>query len=124
MKKTILLLIGLGSFFVESKACDLCSIYMNIEPNDLQNSIGFNYRYRLFENTKTTFYSLNQNEKHALGNTVLSDVKSQKESFNSYDLWVNYFIGQKWQINASMTFADNYYSKVITVKAFLLRFYI
>ncbi len=111
MKKGILFLIGLIAFFLDVKSCDLCSIYMNIEPNDLQNSMGFNYRYRLFENSTTSFYGNEVRKKHALGNTVLSEANSQKESYNSYDFWVNYFIGQKWQLNVNMTFADNYYSE-------------
>ncbi len=109
MMKKNLLLAGLIVFITNSWACDLCSIYMNLEPNDLRSSIGFNYRYRLFEENAFQLDAQTSNQKHALGNTVLSDSKLQQERFNSYDLWANIMIRNKWQLNATLTFADNYY---------------
>lgn len=61
--------------------------------------MGFNYRSRIFENTLSPFYTISSREKHSIDNPVLSDVNSQRESYNSCDLWANYFIGKKWQLN-------------------------
>lgn len=109
MKKSLLLLMGVLFYGIHSFACDLCSIYINLEPNDLQSSMGINYRYRAFVHGEDLFRKQTSNLKHATGNTIISETVMQEEIFNSYDLWFNYFINEKWQINGLMTFADNYY---------------
>jgi hypothetical protein len=109
MKKTAFLLLGSLWFSLEVAACDLCSIYLNMEPNDLKNTIGLNYRYRHFENIIHSQRTIESNNKHAAGNTVLQESSLQEEVFINYDLWFNYFLNQKWQINGTLTFADNYY---------------
>jgi len=109
MKKILFLLSGVLWFSMEVKACDLCSIYLNMEPNDLRNTVGVNYRYRHFENKIDRFKRVNSYNKHAAGNTVLRESSIQEEVFINYDLWFNYFVNQKWQINGTLTFADNYY---------------
>lgn len=109
MRKAIFILIGIVWFPLVSMACDLCSIYLNLEPNDLKNTIGLNYRYRHFYNNVSSSPLLPSRDKHAAGQTLMGDAKTQEEVYINYDLWVNYFVGQKWQINATATFADNYY---------------
>lgn len=109
MKKSLLLLGGILWFSLEVSACDLCSIYLNMEPNDLRNTLGLNYRYRSFENVIHNQTTLNQFNKHAADNPVLQESSTQNEVFINYDLWANYFVGQRWQINGMLTFADNYY---------------
>jgi hypothetical protein len=80
-----------------------------MEPNDLKNSFGINYRYRSFNHLTTEETLITDGSKHAIGNTVLSSTLMQEERFNSYDLWFNYFVNESWQLYATMTFADNYY---------------
>ncbi|MBL1146002.1 MAG: hypothetical protein HND54_13735 [Bacteroidetes bacterium] len=109
MKKIVFLLMGIMLTSMEIKACDLCSIYMNLEPNDLNNSFGFNYRYRTFSASRIDYSVLTTKDKHAIGNTVLSNAVSQEERFNAYDVWLNYFLSNTWQLNASISFSDNYY---------------
>lgn len=109
MKRQLFLLLGMCLFSGGVWACDLCSIYMNIEPNDLKNSFGFNYRFRNFEHNTIRERILETPNKHALGSTILSEATKQEEQFNSYDLWMNYFVKDKWQIFANMTFTDNTY---------------
>jgi hypothetical protein len=82
---------------------------MNIEPNDLKTSFGFNYRFRNFEHNSIQQTILETPDKHALGSTILSEATKQEERFNSYDLWMNYFVREKWQVFANMTFTDNTY---------------
>ena len=109
MKKILLLTLGISSFSNVSRACDLCSIYMNLEPNDLKNSLGMNYRYRLFEHNVVESNSFNSRDKHSIGNSILNESLSQKEVFRSYDLWANYFINEKWMLSGNLTFVDNSY---------------
>lgn len=109
MKKQLFLIIGICLFSGTIMACDLCSIYMNIDPNDLKNSFGMNYRFRSFKQNNISEQLLQNNIKHALGNTILLESTAQEERYNSYDLWVNYFIKEKWQVFANMTFTDNSY---------------
>lgn len=109
MKKIYLLLGGVFFFSMVSWSCDLCSIYMNLEPNDLKSSMGFNYRYRSFEHSSVNTSILNNGVKHSIGNTILSETVEQQELFKSYDLWANYFIGTQWQIWGSFSFVDNSY---------------
>lgn len=109
MKKQLFLIIGMCLFSSSLWACDLCSIYMNIEPNDLKNSFGFNYRFRNFEHTSIQQTIIENPNKHALGSTVLNEATRQEERYNSYDLWVNYFVKDKWQVFGNMTFTDNTY---------------
>lgn len=109
MKKKYPLLVGIILFLNHSWACDLCSMYINLEPNDLRNSMGLNYRYRLFEAQRTQFSAVNSNEKHGVEEIVASPLSRIQEQYNSYDLWINHFIGSKWQVNANMTFVDNYF---------------
>jgi hypothetical protein len=80
-----------------------------MEPNDLRNSIGMNYRYRSFLHNATRLTTTNTGEKHATGNTVLSETKEQQEVFKSYDLWATIFISSKWQLMGSVSFVDNSY---------------
>ena len=109
MKKQVFLILGMCFFSSSVWACDLCSIYMNIEPNDLKNSFGFNYRFRNFEHNAIRQTIIESTDKHALGSTILSEATKQEERFNSYDLWVNYFVKDKWQLFGSLTFTDNTY---------------
>lgn len=109
MKRIIFLIVGISMISVEALACDICSIYINLEPNDLKNSFGFNYRYRSFEHSFSDVSLTANGNKHAIGNTVISNSVTQEEIYNNYDLWFNYFFYEKWQLNATMTFADNYY---------------
>lgn len=109
MKNKLFLILGMLCFNLTIFACDLCSIYVNMEPNDLKNSFGINYRSRTFEHSKTNLTEVLNSNKHAIGNTYTEDYVTQKEHFISYDLWANYFIKEKWQIFANFSFADNSY---------------
>ncbi len=111
MKKILFLISGIVLLSMEVLACDICSIYINLEPNDLKNSFGFNYRRRAFKHSISDNSLIANGNKHATGNTVITSSTQQQELFNSYDLWLNYFFYEKWQLNATMTFADNYYTE-------------
>jgi len=109
MKKNAFLFLGMCLSSSSIWTCNLCSIYMNIEPNDLKNSFGFNYRFRNFEHNNIQRTIVETTDKHVLGSTMLTEATKQKERFNSFDLWVNYFVKDKLQLFANMTFTDNTY---------------
>ena len=49
MHKRLLVLISCSLFYFTAFGCDLCSIYINLDPNGSDNSFGMRYRYRIFE---------------------------------------------------------------------------
>ncbi|MCB0402979.1 MAG: hypothetical protein KDD41_12905, partial [Flavobacteriales bacterium] len=103
-------------------ACDLCTVYLGIQPNDFQNSFSLRYRHSLFRSdyiNQSAFTTRigNQrmkgktNTKHggkANGSIADGERFTYTESYNSYDVLLNFYLGQKWQLNTSMTFSDNY----------------
>lgn len=123
MKKIIPLMISLLCA-TEILACDLCSIYIGIEPKDYKNSFGVRYRYRIFEsdfqlNSPTTNLKMISptnrkginTDKH-LGESVYEQSEDKKftytETFTSYDVYANFYLNQRLQLNVSTYFADNY----------------
>ena len=61
-RKTILLFLLIITSNL-SWACDLCSVYIGIQPNDFKNAIGLRYRFRSFEdkyvlNTTTNTFNI------------------------------------------------------------------
>ena len=111
MKKLSLLGLAIFIGFNISYACDLCSIYMNLEPNDLKNSFGLNYRKRLFKSSLEVFESSDNNTKHGAGDTDIANSVNQVELYNTVDLWANYFISSKVQLFASISLSENSYSE-------------
>lgn len=123
MKKIIPLMISLLCA-TEILACDLCSIYIGIEPKDYKNSFGVRYRYRIFEsdfqlNSPTTNLKMISptnrkginTDKH-LGESIYEQSEDKKftytETFTSYDVYANFYLNQRLQLNVSTYFADNY----------------
>ncbi|MCB0380387.1 MAG: hypothetical protein KDD24_03960 [Flavobacteriales bacterium] len=103
-------------------ACDLCSVYIGIQPQDFKSSFGLRYRYRLFEervskiSSKTIStnssarlqtnnnYSINHlNEETSTTNNYL-----YTEQYNSVDLVLNVFFGKKLNVLITNSFSDNY----------------
>lgn len=101
-------------------ACDLCSVYLGINPNDFKNSIGIRYRYRDFQknyisqgtpniNEKKNTRSL-LHEKHGGADNGINEgeVYTYAETYHTYDLMATLFLNPKWQMNITGYFADNY----------------
>ena len=49
MYKTLVVLLAFGLMNNTTHACDLCTVYLGIQPNDFKNSFSARHRYRLFE---------------------------------------------------------------------------
>jgi len=126
MKKHFLLVIVLALLLINSMyACDLCSIYKGLEPNDFKNSFGVRYRYRLFESKFTfetpTFSTANvilggsikgiPSNKHLEPTFIESKDRSDfvyTESYTSYAIFANFYLNHRLKLNVSTYFSDNY----------------
>tara|TARA_B100000809_G_scaffold152634_1_gene149981 strand:- start:711 stop:1544 length:834 start_codon:yes stop_codon:yes gene_type:complete len=120
MYKLLIVLLALGLISNDTSACNLCTVYLRIQPNDFKNSFSVRHRYRLFERD---FFSTNSgtiNSKRILQSTSnkhagieTEDIPegeshNYKEAYNSYDLSANFYMETKFQLNSTITFSDNY----------------
>lgn len=107
IKQLKLLLIGILCILsVNTFACDLCNIYVGIRPDDYQSSFGIVHRYRSFDSDFLATIPGSSLNKH--GEEFSFEDYSLQEVFNSYDLWFRYFLTARVQLNASISFSDNY----------------
>ena len=103
-------------------ACDLCSVYIGIQPQDFKSSFGLRYRYRLFEERVSITASQTTNINHSariktnnyntinhLDEETISDNDYlYVEQYNSIDLVANVFFGKKLNVLITNSFSDNY----------------
>lgn len=120
-KKTIVLL-TLTLTYNLTFACDLCTVYLGIQPNDFKNSFSLRHRYTLLErdyvNEPLFFARSNQRvikgeiiDKHggeATDAIALGESYRYAETYNSYDVVANIYLSNKLQLNTSINFSDNY----------------
>lgn len=107
-------------------ACDLCSVYIGIQPQDFKSSFGLRYRYRSFESKYTlvsinnTFVvnptarlvssngaTINHGDQHVTGVSE-NETYLYAEQYNSVDVVLNLFFGKKFSLLLSNSFSDNY----------------
>jgi len=107
-------------------ACDLCSVYIGIQPQDFKSSFGLRYRYRLFESKYTltsvnnTYKAtptarlassngatINHGDEHVTGVSE-NETYLYAEQYNSVDVVLNLFFGKKFSLLLSNSFSDNY----------------
>lgn len=91
-------------------ACDMCSIYLGITPNDFQHTAGMHYRGRMLRGTLPVVVP-KATPKHAAH--IITDSyngEEIKELYNVYELRGRYFINQKWHLLASVPVVNNYRS--------------
>ncbi|MCO6501214.1 MAG: hypothetical protein J5I47_12675 [Vicingus serpentipes] len=118
----ILIALVLTLIYNVSFACDLCTIYIGLRPNDFKNNVGLRHRYRIFEK-EYQFQSISEIgngsvlsgkgipvDKHGGGDatSVTNGKYIYQETFNSYDVSANIYLTRKLQLNVSTYFADNY----------------
>lgn len=123
MSKKIMALLAFWLMCELTFACDLCSIYIGLNPNGSKNSFSIRHRYRSFEKDYFlgSYESINNssnrqfikgltNDKHGVdGEPNYDNGKfTLAEKFNSYDITANFFLNDRLQLNLSAFFADNY----------------
>ena len=89
-------------------ACDICHIYLSLQPNDFRHRIGLNYRHRILNGTTTLQLNPATQPKH-LDNENVSDNDSGSkmnlsESYTVVELQADYQLNEKWQIRASLPY--------------------
>jgi|GEM_PF-553675 len=115
----LMILLAYNSTF----ACDLCTVYLGIQPNDFTNSFAVRHRYRLFKSDYISYPFYTQrvssqrvgkgkiNDKH-IGEPT-DDIQwgqpyTYSETYNSYDLVANFYLTNRIQLNGSINFSDNF----------------
>lgn len=94
--KTSILLVVFSLSASAAWACDLCNLYLSINPNDFQHSINVNYRYR----SQSALLSAGpQFKKLHSGLSYLEEDTKAEELFQTVDVWGNFFPVQKLQLS-------------------------
>lgn len=90
-------------------ACDVCSLYLSINPNDYKSSIGLHYRMRFLEGTYTV-----QNKafttKHLGHLDQFEGERNINEVYQILELRGQYFVNERIQLVLTMPMANNYRS--------------
>jgi len=89
-------------------ACDICNIYLGINPNDYQHSVGFYYRSRML---KGQFQESTFAPKH-FGHTATTTYYNRdiKELYDVYELRGRFYASPKLNIIASLPYINSYRS--------------
>lgn len=108
--KSLILVIVLFFNITYLSACDVCSLYAGISPNDYKNTIGFYYRSRLMSG----MYGTPSNGFHLKhGNADEKDKyrgKQLKEIYNVYEMRGSLFFKDRFQVMFSLPLVNNYRS--------------
>lgn len=97
-------------------ACDMCSIYLTINPTDYKHSIQLNYRYRgASAMIKQGFL----NQQAHVGSGYFPEDTYAEEYFHTIDAWGNFFLSERLQLMVNLPYqiAENYYNDTIVQEA-------
>lgn len=90
-------------FPVVVSACDVCNLYIGIQPNDFKNTIGLNYRSRNLH--KTFVFDQNNNlVRHVQSLNSTADVWQQ---YKVFDLQGRYYLNRKTYLLGSLPIVRN-----------------
>jgi len=90
-------------------ACDVCSVYLSINPNDYKNSIGLNYRMRFMEGTiGSPVKSLPTKHLGHLESVV--GEQAVNEIYQLMELRGQYFINERFHMVLTVPMVNNYRS--------------
>jgi len=104
MKKiSILILFALS--FLDALACDNCNVYLNINPNDYQNTIGLQYRSRYHYGQYNTVGNLML--KHGGAPTYLFANKKIAEYYSRIEINGSYYFNEKWKLQYVIPYLKN-----------------
>lgn len=109
MRKRILSLSILLVGSIATLACDMCNMYLSMQPNDFNHSIQLNYRFRSESSLFTRgYYSATTSSKRhsGLGRFYFEDTQV-KEEFHTWDLWGRYFVNPKWLLAVNVPLTNN-----------------
>lgn len=113
--KNIFLVAALLATFT-ANACDVCSMYLVINPTDYRNSFQLNYRFRSAEAlVKQGFL----NQQMHIGSGYFSEDTFVEEYFTTYDAWGNFFLNERLQLSVNLPYniAENYFNDSLVQEA-------
>ncbi|MEM0997326.1 MAG: hypothetical protein AAGN35_09620 [Bacteroidota bacterium] len=108
-----LLLLG-GLLFLmpqgNAYACDACGLFAGVTPMDLQSQAGLYFRYRSFAGLNDAAALGSGKTQHGPGDTGQdhNDGGDYRENFHRIALNVRWFLGQKWNLQASIPVTANH----------------
>jgi hypothetical protein len=81
MYKILIALLAITLMSNDTRACDLCTVYLGIQPNDFKNSFSVRHRYRLFERDfSSTNTGANNNKQRVSQKTGVSNKHANIET--------------------------------------------
>ncbi|MGD1848104.1 MAG: hypothetical protein ACFB10_22135 [Salibacteraceae bacterium] len=93
-----------------TSGCDFCNLYLSIQPNDYQHSLGVQYRFRNYRAWVTQSGVTPSLRTEHGGNHIFIDADEPvlvEEAYRSYEVWGRFFIRPEWQVFASVAYAEN-----------------
>lgn len=90
-----------------SYACDNCSVYLNLSPNDYRNSIGIYMRQRQLFGTYDLFGEMIATRHTGHGNDMAFWGQNVYETYRTVELRGNYYLREKWKISAVIPYVHN-----------------
>lgn len=88
-------------------ACDNCNIYLNLSPNDYQNSVGIYLRQRMMFGEYNQIGEMIATRHTGHGNDMAFWGQMVDETYQTYELRGNYFFNQKWKATVVLPFINN-----------------
>jgi len=97
-------------------ACDMCSIYLTINPTDYKHSLQLNYRYR---SASALIKQGFLNQQLHVGSGYFPEDTYAEEYFHTIDAWGTFFLSERLQlmVNLPYQFAESYYNDTIVQEA-------
>lgn len=105
MKNLILGLFIVVSF--DGIACDNCNIYLNLSPNDYQNSIGIYFRQREMFGSYDYFGEMTATLHAGHGNDVAFWGQDVYETYQTFEMRGNFYFREKWKTTFILPFTHN-----------------
>jgi hypothetical protein len=94
------------------KACDVCGIFLGIQPHDRASNISLLYRYRRLEGTLPAIPPVAMPTKHGgHANTALVPQATEhhyRELYQTLELRADLWLSQRWAVLVSLPVVNNY----------------
>ncbi len=92
------------------QACDVCGIFLGIQPHDRSNSVSLLYRYRHLEGRIEPAISLAKHGGHAHGDMPGMDTMSfhHREYYQVMEMRADVWLGERFVLLASVPLVNNY----------------
>lgn len=115
MMKQFYLCIVIVLMFLNTKACDICNMFVGINPNDFKNTVSLYYRTRNYsgliapDNTSISTQSGLFTNKTSHGGHAIQKASPTyfEEHYNNYQFQGKFYIKNKFQLISSLSISNN-----------------